>query len=146
MGRKSKGARLYLRPARKDGEPARWVIRDGTTEIGVGCGAGDRLQAEARLQEYLEGRQQKEPVYVYFITAAAQDFPIKIGLTANRFARFTALQTALPYEVEIIGFWAVEDHSIERKIHKRFAHLRLRGEWFRRAPELLEFIREVDGS
>lgn len=61
MPRPAKGPRLYLRSARRRGgalSPAAWVIRDGRTEIGVGCGAGDRAGAEIALGEYLARKHQ----------------------------------------------------------------------------------------
>lgn len=56
MPRESKGARLYLRAAKKiDGRtvPSRWVIRDGSREISTGLGQSDRGEAERRLAAYL---------------------------------------------------------------------------------------------
>ena len=54
MPRHSKGTRLYLRPSRREGDSSKWVIKDGTREIGTGCSAGDRAGAEKRLAEYLQ--------------------------------------------------------------------------------------------
>lgn len=54
MPRRSKGPRLYLRPARPDkGQLAAWVIRDGAREVGTSCGPGDRAGAEVALGDYL---------------------------------------------------------------------------------------------
>jgi sRNA-binding protein len=32
--------------------------------------------------------------------------------------------------------------NLERKLHRQFAHIRARGEWFHRTPELLTFIEQ----
>lgn len=55
---RSKGARLYLRPATNniDGSirnNATWVIRDGRRFISTGCRAHSHSEAERKLQEYL---------------------------------------------------------------------------------------------
>ncbi|WP_018407893.1 site-specific integrase [Methylocystis rosea] len=63
MSRPSKGARLWLRPARKTGErlrPAVWLIRDGTHEESTGCGAGDRRGAEEALGRYIAAKYTPE--------------------------------------------------------------------------------------
>ena len=56
MSANSKGARLWLRPARRrpgHHNRATWIIRDGERQIGTGCGADDRDGAEKALAEYL---------------------------------------------------------------------------------------------
>jgi len=57
MPRPRKGPRLYLRPPkRKAGaiiSPARWVIRDGGSDLSTGLGPEDHREAEKRLAEYL---------------------------------------------------------------------------------------------
>jgi integrase len=50
-GRHSKGVRLWLR--RRAGRDAVWVIRDGGSEHGTGCGERDRGAAETALNAYL---------------------------------------------------------------------------------------------
>lgn len=49
MPRPKKGARLYLRKGR-------YVIRDGSTEYGTGCGPEQLEEAERVLARYLEGK------------------------------------------------------------------------------------------
>lgn len=63
MPRPSKGARLWLRPERRDGtraRPAVWLIRDGTHEESTGCGAGDRRGAEEALSRYIAAKYAPE--------------------------------------------------------------------------------------
>ncbi len=61
MPPRPKGARLWLRPAERDQagavvKPARWIIRDGSRQIGTRCGEGDREAAEGRLAEYIAAK------------------------------------------------------------------------------------------
>jgi integrase len=62
MPRVSKGAHLWLRPARDRGdkgiERAAWVIKDEGRQIATGCGATERREAEAALGAYITGKHQ----------------------------------------------------------------------------------------
>jgi hypothetical protein len=51
MPQRSKGARLWLRPAGR--EKSVWVIRDGSKQVRTGCGPGEREAAERFLSDYL---------------------------------------------------------------------------------------------
>ena len=58
MPRKSKGARLHLRPARRDSagkltHRATWVIRDGTSYHATGCAEREVAKAEQALKDYI---------------------------------------------------------------------------------------------
>ena len=58
MSRPSKGARLYLRPERRDRggklrERACWIIRDGSKIVATGCAPAEIRKAEGKLREYL---------------------------------------------------------------------------------------------
>ncbi len=78
--------------------------------------------------------------YVYFIECG--DF-IKIGFTiyAND-RRVRSLQGGTPHELRLIGK-AYAAKSLEARLHKTFAHLRHRGEWFRKAPDLTAMIESL---
>ena len=61
MPRRSKGPRLWLQPARKDGngniiEQSVWVIRDGSVKRSTGCGPREIDQATGKLRDYLNGK------------------------------------------------------------------------------------------
>ena len=65
MPRPRKGARLWLRPARRDKsgaivENARWIIKDGEHQFSAGCGAGDSEEAERKLAAYLAEKYEPE--------------------------------------------------------------------------------------
>ena len=57
MPRRSKGARLWLRPARRKGNRiirnAVWIIIDGNRHVATGCLAGEAREAERRLAAYI---------------------------------------------------------------------------------------------
>jgi hypothetical protein len=75
--------------------------------------------------------------YVYFI--AAGEF-IKIGYSRSLRHRLHKLLTDVP-DPELL--W-IEDGTVkqEKCFHRQFAHIRARGEWFHKTPELLAFIRQ----
>lgn len=59
MPARSKGARLWLRPARtEDGrhERATWIICDGKHQQSTGCGIGDHREAQRRLARYIASK------------------------------------------------------------------------------------------
>jgi integrase len=63
MSRRSKGARLWLRPAEQNSDGTLrkrsvWVIRDGPRKISTGCLAEDRAGAERALGEHLANKYQ----------------------------------------------------------------------------------------
>jgi hypothetical protein len=77
--------------------------------------------------------------FVYFFQAETGG-PIKIGLSGNPNNRLASVQTGHPTKLRMLS--VVEGGSkTERELHSRFAHLRLEGEWFAPAEELIEFIR-----
>lgn len=77
---------------------------------------------------------------VYFILDAPSR-AIKIGWADHPPHRLNELQPGNPHELRIIGT-IPGGASREGKLHRRFAHLRIRGEWFRADSELMAFIRE----
>jgi hypothetical protein len=71
---------------------------------------------------------------IYFIRSGRRGL-VKIGYTTNAQARLENLQCGSAEPLTIIGL-AEGDRKAESDWHRRFAHLRLHGEWFRFAPEL----------
>lgn len=130
-----------------------WVLvhelPDGTER--VACrGRGfdeDRARQWARAASYLARHRRKAAALetvppgerVYFVQHG-DGGPIKIGWTADLPARLTDLQIASPVALRVLGTVAGGE-SVERALHGRFHHLRVRGEWFRPDPELLDFVR-----
>jgi hypothetical protein len=88
----------------------------------------------------MDNRKPAKQFYVYFVSAKVDGYPIKIGLTTGAMYRFQTLKNAMPYEIDILGYMAVDHRSAERALHQQFSHIRLKGEWFTRTPELMGFI------
>jgi hypothetical protein len=78
--------------------------------------------------------------YVYFISEVGGG-PIKIGYGIDPGYRLAQLQIGNHRRLEILG--VVEDRDgLENRLHTRFWKSRLRGEWFERTPELVDYIAE----
>jgi integrase len=63
MPRRSKGARLQLRAARRDKagnitHQATWIIRDSGRDIGTGCAADEIAAAEQKLKDYIVSKHE----------------------------------------------------------------------------------------
>lgn len=74
---------------------------------------------------------------VYFVSDGDA---IKIGFTSNGVdRRLEALRNGNPREIKVLATMrgTMDD---EKRLHRRFAEYRVRGEWFKAAPELLDFI------
>ena len=56
---------------------------------------------------------------------------VKIGITINIARRLATLNTQLPYDLVPILFIDCNDcPALEQELHKKFANVRVRGEWF----------------
>lgn len=80
--------------------------------------------------------------FVYFIQC---DDAVKIGIAVNVASRFMGIQVGSLKPLTLLAAVA-GGFPEERAVHRRFAHLRVRGEWFSAAPELLTFIADLPGS
>lgn len=78
--------------------------------------------------------------YVYGISDGSA---IKIGWSAGHptsyNGRLSQLQTASAAELQLVGA-VVGTQLDERSLHRRFAEHRIRGEWFRHVPEIVEYF------
>lgn len=77
--------------------------------------------------------------YVYFIQSI-DGGPIKIGYSRNPQARAKGLQGAM--ELRVLAQMS-GGYKLEADMHNKFADLRVNGEWFSPAPELLVFIERI---
>ena len=77
--------------------------------------------------------------FTYF-AREGPDGLIKIGKSFDPPGRFASLQTGSPRHLTLLGVIQFSDTLTEATIHERFAHLRVRGEWFTPGSDLLEFI------
>lgn len=75
---------------------------------------------------------------VYFVQCGVVG-PIKIGSAGDVTRRVAALQTGTPERLRVIARAPGVGVEGERELHRRFAHRRIRGEWFRPSPDLLNF-------
>ncbi len=76
---------------------------------------------------------------VYFLQISED--VIKIGKAKDVKRRIRTLQTAHPYRLELLAVdYVSEDRLEEKRLHKLFRRLRIRGDHFRAAPELVDYI------
>jgi hypothetical protein len=76
---------------------------------------------------------------IYFVKPRGKPY-VKIGHARSVRRRLEQLQGASPYELVILSVIA-GGPAREKLIHARFAHLRVRGEWFRYSREVRRFLR-----
>lgn len=76
--------------------------------------------------------------YVYCVQRG-ETGSIKIGFTTTPFRRIPALDTASDVELRVLAF-VPGGRALERALHRQFAEDRLRREWFKPSPRLLERI------
>jgi hypothetical protein len=77
---------------------------------------------------------------VYFVRCVATG-RVKIGYSTDVTDRFRQLQTGSPSELELLA--AVRTVRVEEKrLHRQFSHLRIRGEWFEPGDDLMALIAE----
>jgi hypothetical protein len=85
------------------------------------------------------GRKRRKSTVVYFVRAG-DNGPIKIGQAANLKNRLADLQQAHWEKLVVL---ASSGSLREREVHAKFRHLRIRGEWFQPADELVSFIADT---
>lgn len=69
---------------------------------------------------------------------------IKIGITGNLKARLRSMRSNTPHEITVLGS-AHANERFEGQLQRKFAYVRIRGEWFRPVEELLKYIEELTG-
>ena len=132
-----------------------WVKRNPTDACGnqVCMRAGRKMLFEQvdldriATQMRLLNRWKSDPDRlgeVYFVTCGRPMFPIKIGFATNLKDRMASLQVSVPWPVKLLV--ALEGKlRDEEMLHRKFAHLRLEGEWFERHQDILGVIRMIRG-
>ncbi len=120
--------RVKLEPAEKLGFPHSFAENRGQKVNRLG----------ARMENYRANRNPRLTgrSWVYF-AQRGDDGPIKIGRTRQLADRMAALRSTQPEEMNLIGKLP-EVVISEARSHILFRHLRMRGEWFQPAPEILE--------
>lgn len=87
-------------------------------------------------------KKYDEPVFSYFI-GNRKNNTVKIGKSVSPGARLKHLQTGCPDKLVLYRFIPHESPFTEKEIHKKFAHLRVSGEWFKYTDELKHFVRSL---
>ena len=88
--------------------------------------------------------------YVYFLEAPKSKL-IKIGYGSDVKRRVMRLQTGSPERLCILGVLpSMDPINLERHLHRKFADLRVHGEWFKRSPGLTRLLNtllpvDIDG-
>jgi len=77
--------------------------------------------------------------FLYFI---GSENLVKIGSSVNPQNRIKELEIGNPQKMYLIAAFA-NMGNIESEMHKKFDHLRVRGEWFRYTDEIHAIIREL---
>lgn len=75
---------------------------------------------------------------IYFVRSGDA---VKIGYAAEPEKRIPSLRTGNPNEIVVLGLMD-GDYDTERELHERFAHRRIRGEWFDIGDDVLAFIQQ----
>ena len=85
---------------------------------------------------------QKRGGFIYFVQEQ-ELLRIKIGFTSGSpLRRVHKLRNASSQRLEIIGI-EVGSIDYEKKLHRRFSHMRERNEWFRPERELIEYVNDL---
>jgi hypothetical protein len=82
--------------------------------------------------------RQEADGYVYFIVAEGCD-RVKIGYSRDPTVRLNELQTGSPFPLRIVRVIPACRGTLETRVHKHFADLRLHGEWFRVTDDVKQF-------
>lgn len=78
---------------------------------------------------------------VYFLKNGASG-RVKIGFSEQHRVRMTTLQGASPDDLSLIGVLPGTMKS-EKRLQRRFAKYKIRGEWYRVEGELAKFIKTL---
>lgn len=107
--------------------------------FGMNSGSGCYGSPEQPLKIFLESLQPK--TFVYFIEAVGLE-KIKIGYSADPDSRLSTLQTGSAAELRLLGrIRGTKD--TEAQLHRKFAGLRMAGEWFHGTQEIRQHIAQL---
>ena len=82
------------------------------------------------------------PGYVYLLSSTPGCY--KIGRTKNPKDRLATFSVKLPFPVRYVCVIKTEDmRELEKKLHARFLHRRIDGEWFALGPEDVTYIKSL---
>lgn len=78
-------------------------------------------------------------IYVYFIQCG-RNGPIKIGTAWNPIKRLRTLQCCNHRRLSLRAAFVDKVPTLEFRLHDLFVDARIRNEWFRPTPDILDFI------
>lgn len=84
--------------------------------------------------------------FVVYFVQMGQDGPVKIGYSRDEAAlkaRMRSIDYGLPYPARLLGTLRRAGRQVEHTLHVSFARHRLRGEWFRPHPDILQAARSA---
>ena len=88
--------------------------------------------------------------YIYFFQIKGEYIDdnanlVKIGVSINAPRRKLQLQTKLPFKIKIINQIKVKrPYKLEKKIHKKWSHKKVKGEWFKLKEEDINYIKNIE--
>lgn len=100
------------------------------------------LEAAARMMR--EAHKTQPTTWIYAIRAGHTG-PVKIGITNSPAKRLATLQQANSDTLRGLACWR-DFPFVEKQLHAEFQHARIRGEWFRPIPELLDLVVRLGGG
>lgn len=101
------------------------------------CGQDGAIDAQ---REFSAAPAPPTMGYVYFVSDGED---IKIGFSERPVRRLTGLQSGHKKELKLLAVVSAGLVS-EKQAQDRFDHLKIRGEWYRAAPELTDYIAELN--
>jgi len=129
----------YLQEYRdQHGKLRRYIRRQGFPLVPIHGNKGSKKflqQYNAAIHDAAMPRENATGV-IYFIDDGQF---IKIGFTKNPDSRAAELQVGSSRDLHIVATRPGTMRD-ERALHRKFAHLRHRREWFQKEPELLSYI------
>ncbi len=98
-------------------------------------------ETKTREQIFLENIEDR---LVYIIKIKGLDY-YKIGMSYGFKNRLIALQTVLPFELEVVMLLYSERYDkLESDLHKRFSHKCIKGEWFQLIGDDILKLQQVE--
>ncbi len=118
-----------------------WTTSPSKPPLPAPKSAHDR--AMARGAERARREKQRRQESVYFLEATGTGL-VKIGkATGDPKSRVAWLQTGSAAELRLLHWIEGRNKGDEAALHRRFKHLRVRGEWFRFEGELAEYVKAL---
>lgn len=82
--------------------------------------------------------------YVYLIGSKLFRW-YKIGKSSNASIRVSQLGVLLPFTIEVVAIWKVENHhEVEKLLHEKYQDHKINGEWFKfEKPEVEKIVHDM---